>query len=310
MPPEDQQRLARLATVSALLVVASFLAAKAARDAILLSSFSIKSFPLFTGLSAILSLPVIIIAGRLMSRWGPHRLVPWMNAVSGAVAIVEYLTIHQYPRAVAVIVFFHFNTASAVLVSGFWSTINERFDIHSAKRHIGRIGMGATLGGILGGVIAERTAVYLKPDAILIVLAGLQLVCAAMLAAFSRGAPDHPVETTESNWHALTGVWKSQLLRRAGLVVVLTAVGAGALDYVFKADIVGTGSKASLLRQLALFYTVTNVITAIVQVALSGPVLAWFGVPKSVATLPWTITGFGLISFLVPVPVAATIARG
>ncbi|MFT3692762.1 MAG: hypothetical protein QM831_06455 [Kofleriaceae bacterium] len=310
-PQLGQQRLARLATVSALLVVASFLAAKAARDAILLQHFSIESLPLFTGLSAVLSLPVIIGTGRLMTRLGPHRLVPWMNALSGAVAIVEYLTIHSYPRAVSVVVFFHFNTASAVLVSGFWSIVNERFDIHSAKRHIGRIGMGATLGGIVGGVIAERTAVYLAPDAILIVLAGLQIICATMLAAFSRGAPEHHIEeSAASNWSALTGVWKSHLLRRAGLIVVLSAVAAGALDYVFKSDIVHAQGKENLLRSLAVFYTVTNVITAIVQVALSGPILTWFGVPKSVSSLPYTVTGFGIVSLLVPIPALAAVARG
>jgi predicted membrane channel-forming protein YqfA (hemolysin III family) len=309
----DQKRLARLATISALLVVASFLAAKAARDATLLSRFSIKSLPLFIGLSAALSLPLIILAGKLMVRFGPHHLVPAMNAVSGLIALVEWLLISHYPRPVAVITFFHLNIASAILVSGFWSIVNERFDITSAKRHIGRIGMGATLGGILGGVIAERTAVYLAPDSILAVLAGMQLVCAGTLYFLGRGhAPlvVDPSKPVVSTWAALGGVARSQLLRKAGLIVVLTAIGAGALDYVFKADLVGHGSQASLLRQLAVFYTVTNVITAIVQVALCGPVLTWLGVPRSVSTLPYTLTGFSILSLIIPLPTTATIARG
>lgn len=309
----DQKRLARLATISALLVVASFLAAKAARDATLLSRFSIKSLPLFIGLSAVLSLPLIIAAGKLMVRFGPHHLVPAMNAVSGLIALVEWLLISHYPRPIAVITFFHLNIASAILVSGFWSIINERFDITSAKRHIGRIGMGATLGGILGGVIAERTAVYLAPDAILAVLAVMQLICAGTLYFLGRGHtplvidPSKPVVST---WSALGGVVRSHLLRKAGLIVVFTAIGAGALDYVFKADLVGHGSQAGLLRQLAVFYTVTNVITAIVQVALCGPVLAWLGVPRTVSTLPYTLTGFSILSLVIPVPTTATIARG
>ena len=49
---------------------------KAARDAILLSQFSIEYLPLFVGLSVVLALPVIIVAGKLMTRHGPHRLVP------------------------------------------------------------------------------------------------------------------------------------------------------------------------------------------------------------------------------------------
>src|SRR3954470_3044458 len=172
--PDEHKPLAALATVSALLVVAAFIGAKAARGATLLTHYRLRALPLFVGLSALLSLPVIILAGKLMVRYGPHRLVPVMNAVSGAVAVGEWMTIHSFPRVVSVIVFFHLSTASAVLVSGFWSIVNERFDIHSAKRHIGRIGMGATIGGILGGIIAERTAVYLQPDAILLVLAAMQ----------------------------------------------------------------------------------------------------------------------------------------
>src|SRR5262249_7665470 len=147
MVTTDHQRAPTwLATMSALVVISAFVAGKAARDAILLSRFSIQSFPLFVGLSAALSLPVIIVAGKWMTRYGPARLMPALNAASGVAALLEWLLIGSYPRPIAVLVFFHLNTASAVMVSGFWSIVNERFDIHTAKRHIGRIGMGATLG--------------------------------------------------------------------------------------------------------------------------------------------------------------------
>ncbi|MEP6865588.1 MAG: hypothetical protein ABJE66_33520 [Deltaproteobacteria bacterium] len=310
MAKDSQRGLAWLATISALLVVASFMAAKAARDATLLAHYSIRSLPLFVGLSALLSLPIIIVAGKLMMKYGPQRLVPAMNAVSAGAALAEYMLMAGFPRLTAVLVFFHLSTASAVLVSGFWSIVNERFDIHNAKRHIGRIGMGATIGGILGGVIAERTAVYFRPDSILLVLAVMQAVSAVALWAFGRGGVVHEAPPTESTWSALGTVTKSHLLRRAGLVVVVTAVAAGALDYVFKADIVKGGSKADLLRSLAVFYTATNVITAIVQVALSGPVLTWLGVPRTVSTLPYTVAGFGLLSLFIKVPTMATVARG
>jgi len=310
MANEKQRGLAWLATISALLVVASFMAAKAARDATLLAHYSIRSLPLFVGLSALLSLPIIIVAGKLMMRYGPHRLVPAMNAVSGLAALAEYMMMASFPRLTAVLVFFHLSTASAVLVSGFWSIVNERFDIHNAKRHIGRIGMGATIGGILGGVIAERTAVYFKPDTILLVLAVMQGVSGVALWAFGRGSTVHEAPAAESTWSALGTVTKSHLLRRAGLVVVITAVAAGALDYVFKADIVRGGSRSHLLHSLAVFYTVTNVITAIVQIALSGPVLTFLGVPRSVSTLPYTVAGFGILSLFIKVPTMATVARG
>ncbi len=294
------------------MVISAYVAGKAGRDAILLSRFSIQSLPLFIGLSAAVSLPVILVAGRLMVRFGPARLVPAMNAVSGLLAIGEYLLLGSYPRPVAVIVFFHLSTASAVLVSGFWSIINERFDIQSAKRYIGRIGLGATLGGILGGVIAERSAVYFERDAILLVLGGLQLACAVALLGFGQRRPRpiaQPDEPKPGVWSSLGTIARSRLLRGIGAIVILSAIAAGVMDYVFKADMVNGTSKDTLLRSLAVFYTITNIITAVVQIAVCGPIISRLGVPRSVATLPVAVTGFGILAVVSPIPLTSTLAR-
>ena len=311
---DEQRQPTRIAALSALMVVSAFVAGKAGRDAILLSHFSIRSLPLFIGLSAALSLPVILVAGKLMVRFGPARLVPAMNIASGLFAIGEYVMLGSYPRPVAVIVFFHLSTASAVLVSGFWSIVNERFDIQSAKRHIGRIGLGATLGGILGGVIAERSAVYFQRDAILLVLGGLQLACAVALLVFGQGAAPRaetakPEEAKVGTWSSLGIVAHSRLLRSIAAIVILSAVAGGIMDYVFKADMVGAGSKHSLLRSLAVFYTVTNIITAVVQIAVCGPIISRLGVARSAATLPVAVTGFGIVAIMARLPLTSTIAR-
>ncbi len=303
---DGQRRAGWVATVAALVVVAGFIAGKAARDAILLSNFGIKTLPIFITISALLAMPIILIAGKLMTRFGPARLMPALNLISAVFAVVEWFLLARYPRPTAIAIYFHLSTSGAVLVSGFWSIINERFDVQSAKRHIGRIGMGATLGGIAGGMIAEGTAVYLAPDAILVVLAGLQLACAATLY-LSR---DTSIRPPSSPRFALGVVTRSRLFRNLGIVVVLGAVAAGVLDYVFKADIVATASNGGLLRSLAIYYTVTSVVTAIVQVAVCGPLVARLGVPRSVATLPLVVTAFGLVALAVPAAFAAMIARG
>lgn len=311
LPGDDQRGAARVATVSALIVVASFVASKAARDAILLARFDIKTLPFFVAISAVVALPIILVAGRLMARFGPARLIPVLDMVSAAFAVGEWLLLHRYPRPVAVLAYFHFSISGAVLVSGFWSIVNERFDVQSAKRHISRIGIGATLGGIFGGVVAERAAVYLAPDAILLVLAGLQLACAATLYLFAGVAHRRStVVRPAGTWRAFRVATRSPLLRGLGGLVVLGAVAAGIMDYVFKADIVHTSSHDGLLRSLAMFYTVTSVITAIVQATVCGPLITRLGVPRSVATLPITVTVFGLLSVAVAAPITAAIARG
>ncbi len=309
MAIDDERRATWIATFTALVVVAAFVAGKAARDAILLASFGIESLPIFIGISAVISLPIILVAGRLMARFGPARLMPMLTLISAGAAIVEWLLLSEYPRATAVAVYFHLSTSGAILVSGFWSIINERFDVLSAKRHIGRIGVGATLGGILGGLIAEGTAVYLSTDMILLVLATLQLGCAFALFLF-RGAPrPKPAIEQTGTWFALGVVARSRLLRNVGLLIVLGAIAAGVLDYVFKADIAAGASKDELLRSLAAYYMVTSILTAVIQVAVCGPVIARLGVPRSVATLPLALTAFSVIALAIPTAMTAAIAR-
>ena len=62
------RRVAWVAAVAAWIVVAAFVAGKAARDAILLASFDVSQLPVFVGIASALSLPIVIVAGRVMAR--------------------------------------------------------------------------------------------------------------------------------------------------------------------------------------------------------------------------------------------------
>src|SRR5687768_4448796 len=113
----DLRRAARVATVAALAVIASFIAGKAARDAILLSNFDVSWLPLFVGISAVISLPLVVLAGRVMARVGPGRLMPALNVVSAVMLVGEWALFASQPRVAAVVCFFHLSSLGAVLVS-------------------------------------------------------------------------------------------------------------------------------------------------------------------------------------------------
>src|SRR5688500_3835333 len=104
---DELRGAARIAVVAAMTVLASFVASKAARDAILLSSFEVEQFPLFVGLSAALSLPLVLFAGRLFLRFSPGRLLPIMNLVSAILLMVEWTIARSEARIAAVLVFLH-----------------------------------------------------------------------------------------------------------------------------------------------------------------------------------------------------------
>jgi ATP/ADP translocase len=307
---EELRGAARIAVIAAVTVLSGFVASKAARDAVLLSNFSIEQLPMFVGISAALSLPIVLFASRLFVRFSPDRLLPILNLASATMLIGEWQLLDVYPRLAAVIVFFHLGSFGAVLVSGFWSIVNERFDVRTAKRYVGRIGVGATLGGILGGVIAERTAVYLEPNMILLALAFLQGVSALVIHSLAENEPHrHPEPAALAPLASLRTITRSALLRNLAIVVVLGAVGAAALDYVFKAEVVAASTNGPL-HMLALYHLGTSIVTAAMQILAVPRVLRALGIARTVGTLPFTVTGFGLAAVFVPGLYSAMFARG
>lgn len=306
---------ARLATATALVVIAGFVAGKAARDAVVLAMFPVTWLPAFIGATAILSLPLVVIAGRMMAKLGPARLMPRLYLVSAAMLGAEYLALQRWPKLAAAVCFFHLGSLGAVLVSGFWSVINERFDARSAKQLIGKIGLGATIGGVVGGVIAERSGALLPPGMILLVLAGLQLVsCLAVRGLAGPHLATHQVDALApgETMATMRAAMRSPLLRKLGLVVLFGAVAATALDYLFKAEIAAAASAGGdrPLRLLGMYHTATNVLTAVAQVALSRAVVTRLGVARSIGVLPAVVTAATASAMVVPGLWSLVIARG
>ena len=90
----------------------------------------------------------------------------------------------------AVTFYLHVAAINPVLVSGFWLLLSERFDPRTAKRRIGRIAGAGTLGGLAGGLAAERLAAWTRVADVLPALAALHLACAAIIPWVGAGAPE------------------------------------------------------------------------------------------------------------------------
>ncbi|HEY0255724.1 MAG TPA: hypothetical protein VGC41_29545 [Kofleriaceae bacterium] len=301
----DDKRLTRLAAATGFLVIATFVAGKAARDATVLSTFSIKLLPTFVGIGAAITIPLVLFIGRRLAQKGPAWLFPRMNASSATLLVLEWFFLPN--KLAAAVAYVHLAALGPVFVSGFWSTINERLDARAAKRAIGNVGFATTLGGIAGGLVAQAVAAWLPPSAILLVVAMMQLVSALLLAALGRRAPLTAPEANPSIWTGTRVIAKSSLLRNVFALIVLGAMGAAALDYVFKADISRAGSP---LKALALYYTVTSVVTAIVQLVATDKTIAKLGVAGSAVALPMTVAGFGAVLLAAPRAGFTAIARG
>ncbi len=298
----------RIATLGACAMIANQVGGKATRDALFLTSYDVTSLPSMVILASVLSLGVVLGSARLMTRYGPARLVPGLFALSAGLHLAEWGLAYLEPRAAAVALYLHLAAIGAVVISGFWSVVNERFDPRTAKRHISRIAGGATFGGLIGGLIAERMAAVSPIELMLPVLAALHLVCGGLVRGLGRGVQSRARDDDAPNALALIG--RKPYLRDLAVLAAVGTLSAGLLDYVLKSAATGTLSKGEdLLRFFAVFYTGVGLVTFVVQATVGRAMLEKLGLARTTASLPVGVAITSAAAIVWPGLAAAAFAR-
>lgn len=279
------------AMLCAATVTGQFVAGKALRDTLFLTSLDVSSLPgMLVGTSAV-SLLLVGLHGRLARGFVPAILVPASFVASGLFYLVEWLLRPAAPAASAVVLYLHVSAVGPLLASGFWLVASERFDPHTAKRRFGQLAGAGTIGGLLSAILAERASAWLGAPAILPMLAVLQLVSAALVRRLASG----PTVAHESPAAELPepGVTRSGLrviaeapyLRNLAALVLLGTTGASLIDYLFKAQAVDAfGRGDQLLRFFALYYAGTSSVTFILQTSSARFVLERCGLGATAST--------------------------
>ena len=296
-------------------MIATQVAGKAARDSLFLTNYHVSALPTMLIVSATFSIVAALVAARAMTVYGPARVVPPCFIASGLLLLAEWWLAERSPRPAAVLVYLHIAALGSILISGFWSLVDEIFDPRSAKRGFGRIMGAATAGGLFGGLIAERVGSAAGVLSILPVIAGLHFVCAFLVPRFSHAGATAPGSFSAlfKRRHKTDDESGFRVLRRVGylrslaLMVLLGNVAATLLDYLFKARATAAfPESAQLVRFFALFYTFVSVLTLAVQTGMTRRLLESIGIARTVAVRPALVTIGGLVSL----PVSGLLSVG
>ena len=286
------------------LLVAQLVAAKATRDGFFLSNFPVKDLPIAAGLTAGLSLAGVLAFSRAMARWSPPVTMRWVLATSATLLAAEWSLALAAPRLAAVAVYAHAGVFGATLVSGFWSVINERFDPYTARRVIGRIGTGASLGGVAGGLLTWRAAGRIGVPTLLLAMAGLTLACLAVLEVVHRasGSPAaRPPSAPPAPAHALRLIRGHPYLRNVALLVALCAVMESALDYVLSAAVTNRLARGGpLMSFFALYHTGVGILALALQTGLARRLLERLGLGGTLAVQPAVVAVGALLAAAAP----------
>ena len=292
---------AHFALLSATVIIAQQVAGKATRDSLFLSYFAVTDLPKVVIAGGILSIFGVLLMSKLLVRFGPALLVPVAFGISAALHIGEWFLFGIAPEIATLLLYFHIAIFGAVLISGFWSLVNERFDPHTAKKTIVQVAAAATLGGILGGLVAERVASFMALQAMLLVLAGMHAVCSFSVSRVGA-ASDHHVESAAPPGFTLglQILQKTPYLQQMAVLMALTAGISALLDYALKAEAAQRfESGESLITFFATFYAAAGVLSFLIQSTLGRKALKQLGLGKTLAVLPGSIVLVGLISTLV-----------
>jgi AAA family ATP:ADP antiporter len=284
------------ALIAATTMIAQQVAGKATRDALFLSNFDVTNLPKVVIAAAIASIAGVLLMSRLLSVISPIKLIPVVFGLSSLLYIGEWFLLDYRPGITSIILYLHMAVFGAILISGFWSIINERFDPHSAKQRVARIAAAAALGGVIGGVLASEVAKSMDIRAVLLFLSGLHFIC--MITVRCIGAPTRaiPIDNAVRTRSAFTVISQTNYLQWMAALMVLVAVMAALVDYAFKSEASAHFKDSeSLVAFFGSFYASIGLLGFILQSLLGRRILQRYGIGMTIAILPFTIAVFGVI---------------
>src|SRR5712691_5102832 len=183
---DEGRRAVVAATLVSALLVAQQTAGRATRDALFLSTFPVAFLPAVMMASAAASVLAVGALSWALARRSPFRVLPVAAGLSSVLLLLEWLLCLAAPKVAAVAVYLHLSLFGGTLLSGFWSLVNERFDPYTAKEVVGRIGFGASVGGVAGGIMAWGASRLIPVPSMLLVMALLTLAAMAGMVGLGR----------------------------------------------------------------------------------------------------------------------------
>ncbi len=285
---ETLDRIAWIASAAAFGTVSWHVAARAARDAIFLTEYDATLLPRMVIVASLVSVALVPLVSRTISALSPARFVPAAFGFS-AVSMVGLSALYPgFPDVVAILLYLQIAAIGAVLMSGFWSVVNEAFDPRSAKLLVSRIGAAGSAGGLVGGFVAAQLAGRLPLASILLGLAGVHLVCAVLVSRIGGAVPDRAAveEQPTTGTLGLSMLVSQPLLRNLALLVLGMTIGGELVAYVFKAAASEAYQGDELMRLFAWFYTGVAAGTLLLQSTATKNVIKALGLGRSVALQP------------------------
>ncbi len=197
-----------------------------------------------------------------------------------------------------------------------WTLASSVFDTRQARRLFGFIAGGASLGAIVGGLLAwVLVSVAGRTEDLILVIVGLIAAAVGLAWVTWRVIPTEPpvVQTTAGTTAGalLNTVRRDPYLGRIALLVFLVAIATQWTE--FQVGLVADRALGGNAERLAAFYGQLNFTLGLVAFLLqfaTGPTLRRFGVGLGILCLPLAIGAGSVLILLFPTIVSVVVTKG
>jgi AAA family ATP:ADP antiporter len=281
------------------LIISSFVASKAARDALFLERYAATQLP-FVDIAIALLVSVVVA---VYIRIGRTISLPVLQAGSLLVLAANsllfwWLSLGSSASWLFPVIYVWVGMFGVLAPAQVWTLANYVFTTRAAKRVFGLVGSGAIAGWIVGGLLTERMAERFGTENMLLGVATALAASAVLVALIWRERPpgfDQPeLEARRAGGlrQSLALVWGSPYLRAiAGVILIssfVTTVAGWQFKAIAKAHIPETDSLAAFFGTFNFYAGMGSLV---LQLLFTSRLLQMFGI------------GFGL--FIVPTVLAA-----
>ena len=339
---KEEQPLAVLSAVYFFCILCGYFFLRPVRDAMGVARGMDELRWLFVG-TAVVSLLCVLAFGGIVARTNRRRFIPiGYLFVIGCLIVFSGVLIADgaagggllgpdteppVARYVGYTFFVWLSTANLFVTSVFWAFMVDIFDVGQGKRMFAFIGIGGTLGALVGGwatnVISGMTdSVYLPAGLMLIGAAFFGLAIVVMLSLDRLVFGSQRSQLTADGaaieghqragdrdvageggiggtfWEGAQAVVRSPYLLGIGAYIMLMAI-SNTLIYFTQALVISnnTDTFSELVAGFALFDALAQVATLFVQIFVTTHVIKRIGVGWTLVILPVvTMTGFAILS--------------
>jgi AAA family ATP:ADP antiporter len=325
---------ALLLMLNIFLLLASYYLLKTIREPLILAApgggAEVKSY----AAAAIAALLIILVPmySALASRVSRVRLINFVTLFFIA-CLIAFFALSRSGVPVGVAFFIWVGIFNLMVIAQLWAFANDVYTVDEGKRLFAIVGFGASLGAIAGSFVTGQLVKVYGPYPFMLGAAGLLVVCMLLTnmvssrekrarrgipAAGDTAKPGDPASASSGTDAGLRGrsgfalVFADRYLLLIGILMLLVNLVNTNGEYILGKTVVtlytaahgaaaagGLDEKKVIGEFYGNYFTIVNVLSAIIQAFLVSRVLKYFGVRVALLVLPAVaLVGYGAMAFI------------